>query len=52
VPWEWTYYKLWKNVYGCTPLELEQILEERFLDDVLVDLACYNFEQQRQSMRK
>jgi len=50
VPWEWTYYNLWKNVYSCTPLELEQILEERYWDEIQIDLLCYNFENEMQSM--
>jgi len=49
IPWEWTEYTLWKYVYECTPLELEEMLEVRDWADIQTDMQCYEFDQRRQS---
>jgi len=52
VPWEWFEYNLWRNIYKCTPLELERILEERYADEIETDVILYNFESQMMGMKR
>jgi len=52
VPWEWTEYNLWRNVYKCTPWELERAFEERLWSEIQTDLVLYNFENQMMGMKR
>jgi len=44
-PAEWLELRLWRDVYHCTPLELERIIARFGLRRVMTDLAMINLEQ-------
>ena len=51
-PWAYIEMMLWRDVYRCTPVELEGIVERYGVQRVLLDLAMVGVEAENRRLKR
>lgn len=51
-PFEWQVFQLWREVYRCTPVELEAVMERFGIQRVMTDAAMLSLAEENARLKR